>query len=279
MVFMGLAYGAKGILYYTYSTLYDDRAGLENYQTGLVRRSLQGEREYDHSSNYDTFPSIPPLSAPLTPPEIFTGYSEKWNAVQAINAKLNQLAPILADTNIVWQNAASIHKGQIGNLSSIISSLHSFNYLNQQDSYPYATFVEVGYLGNNITGEEYLVVVNRRCAPAGKGEDRRKMKIKLNKNPNYDWRITEFPSGQYWTIGGDEEFTTSLFEPGEGRVYRVKLWTGLLRENDTSQPSNLTSEVSELPKEYGLTNNYPNPFNPETEIRYALPEAGFVSNC
>lgn len=35
--------------------------------------------------------------------------------------------------------------------------------------------------------------------------------------------------------------------------------------------------VIEMPEEYSLTNNYPNPFNPSTQIKYALPQAAEVS--
>ncbi len=219
MVFMSLAYGAKGIIYYPYSTTYDHTRGLENWNTGLVKRSEGLAFEDDHSSNYGLF-LCGEEKVGLKPRRVFTGYKEKWSAVQQINAKLQQLGPILADTNLVWQDAASIHKGQIDNLSKVIESLYTLNADDQQDSYPEATFAEVGYLLDVKRNWEYLMVVNRRCVPIEKADDRRKMKIKLKKGSG-SWQVQEMPAGESWILPHNGVFTTHLFDPGEGRLYRV----------------------------------------------------------
>ena len=38
----------------------------------------------------------------------------------------------------------------------------------------------------------------------------------------------------------------------------------------------LASDGSQIPKSFALFSNYPNPFNPETSIKYALPQSGHV---
>ncbi|GEM_PF-2651681 len=65
------------------------------------------------------------------------------------------------------------------------------------------------------------------------------------------------------TVPGRLEITELLISDGTGRLNQI--------------PGIRLDEVKAIPNDYALSLNYPNPFNPTTEIPFQLPEAGKIS--
>lgn len=79
-------------------------------------------------------------------------------------------------------------------------------------------------------------------------------------------------TGTRWELAGGVADSARNFVTASG-VTKFSTWA-IANPND--QPLAVREKNDRLPISFALTQNFPNPFNPETEIRFALPEANQV---
>ncbi|MDI6804770.1 MAG: T9SS type A sorting domain-containing protein [Bacteroidota bacterium] len=111
------------------------------------------------------------------------------------------------------------------------------------------------------------------------------IKIKDAQYPiSFSWIVKEDNKTTYWLITGKKEKISLL---GSGNVSIDGLENGELSvEAQAAIPrpcefykageGELENSYTNIPAEYVLEQNHPNPFNPTTKIKFSIPEAGFV---
>ncbi len=202
MVNLSMTYGAKGIFYFLYIT---EDCGSGRYCTGLVPYGST-----NHYSNFDTIYGV----------DVFTGYNNKWNAVQKINQDLKILGPILVElqSDNVGNEAESLPLDIVTDISGAFD-------------------IEIGEFSHQETGERYFMLVNKRCRPYfpdnPDSNDTQILDVIISNPYGSDSFILEDilssrKPGYYEEnrvayrklSGTNPQFTVTL-EPGEGRLFRI----------------------------------------------------------
>jgi hypothetical protein len=233
---LAIAHGADGLFWYLF----------QGYGHPDPPPAPGGPYDEDVQTNdfYGAFGLLtPPASNPT--PRYRNMYGEpKWDYISAMNKKILSWKPYLDavrfDSGYSVHHEGANHK-YINNIISIdpgnseVNNCAEFN--NPGEDCPRERYWEMGFFypdpaqaSNANDKSKYFLMVNRRCVPKGGGYagDYRRLKIQFKSTElrgSAKWQIIRLDESNTvvatFDAAGNPEVDCGIFEPGEGRLYRL----------------------------------------------------------